>query len=411
MRASSLFSCILYIYRFYALSAIATAARIPRSFASNISSTPTPTQANLTTSTTATTGPVSTNTTSSAKFAASSSVSAQPQPTSTPIDPATAQDIATFHERRLSNIVGSLTAASSISSWLSTLQANGQWPDVDYTAGCDGQRANWPAEVHWKRISTMAGAWNGGLAGADQHVKDSALRNSLSIAMGYWFSNDFTNGACLASGGGADCPCDTLGLWNTNWFPNVIGTPELVSMTCLLLNDSLVQTELDHCTFMTSRAYGTDVFLDGTNLPASSFAQQSARSILVARLRGLHLLGSYQYLFAPHTTVDIFSAGIVHESPNASFAYTIYPGTNLNTFIAKSSQSQVHVIQNDAVVSAALEESGSTSGDLYSLTNGTAAFMFDWESGIVTVSDPTQTLSAVSVTLRAESGTLSGLEV
>jgi hypothetical protein len=103
----------------------------------------------------------------------------------------------------------------------------------------------------------MAGAWNGGLAGAEQFVKDPALRNSISVAMGFWFSNDFTDPACLDSGGTPTCPCGTPGLWNTNWFSNIIGTPELVSMSCLLLNDSLLPTELNSCTTITGRAYGT----------------------------------------------------------------------------------------------------------------------------------------------------------
>ncbi|KAJ6575156.1 polysaccharide lyase family 8 protein [Mycena capillaripes] len=179
------------------------------------------------------------------------------QTNSAPTDSTTAQDIETLHERRLSNIVGALTNASSIASWLSTLDKNGQWPDVDYTTGCPAQRANWPAELHWNRISTLAGAWHGGLAGADQYVKDPALRASISLAMGYWFANDFKNPACLDSGGTATCPCDTPGLWNTNWFPNIIGTPELVSMTCLLLNDTLLEMELNNCTTITGRAYAT----------------------------------------------------------------------------------------------------------------------------------------------------------
>ncbi|KAJ7254073.1 polysaccharide lyase family 8 protein [Mycena haematopus] len=188
---------------------------------------------------------------------ATPTVSTQPTATTTPINSTTAQDIETLHERRLSNIVGALTNASSIPSWLSTLNASGQWGDVDYTTGCTAQRANWPAELHWNRISTMAGAWHGGLAGAEQCVKDPSMRASISLGMGYWFANDFQDPACLDSGGDAACPCGTPGLWNTNWFANIIGTPELVSMTCLLLNDTLLPSELGNCTKMTARAYNT----------------------------------------------------------------------------------------------------------------------------------------------------------
>ncbi|KAF8216148.1 polysaccharide lyase family 8 protein [Mycena galopus ATCC 62051] len=191
-------------------------------------------------------------------FASSSSASATPPTsTSTAVNSKTAQDIQTLTQRRLSNIVGALTNATSIPDWLSTLNATGQWPDIDYTSGCTAQRANWPAESHWERLSTMAGAWHGGLADAEQYVKDPSMRANISLAMGYWFSNDFQDPSCLDSGGDAACPCGTPGLWNPNWFSNIIGTPELVSVSCLLLNDTLLPYELGNCTKMTARAYNT----------------------------------------------------------------------------------------------------------------------------------------------------------
>jgi len=103
----------------------------------------------------------------------------------------------------------------------------------------------------------MAGAWHGGLAGAEQYASDPELRAAITLAMDFWFTNDFTNPACLDSGGTATCPCGTPGFWNTNWFPNIIGTPELVSITCLLLNDTLSDSEIGTCINMTSRAYHT----------------------------------------------------------------------------------------------------------------------------------------------------------
>jgi hypothetical protein len=40
---------------------------------------------------------------------------------------------------------------------MSTLESTGQWPasEIDYTTGCTAQRANWPASVHWSRISEL----------------------------------------------------------------------------------------------------------------------------------------------------------------------------------------------------------------------------------------------------------------
>lgn len=118
MKTASLISFIVYISSLSTTSANQSHAQVARRVQARASSITTPT---------------STQTTSA--------------PSTAPTDSSTAQDIQTLHERRLSNIVGALTNASSIANWLSTLDPNGQWPDVDYTTGCPAQRANWPAEL------------------------------------------------------------------------------------------------------------------------------------------------------------------------------------------------------------------------------------------------------------------------
>ncbi|KDR85027.1 hypothetical protein GALMADRAFT_52424 [Galerina marginata CBS 339.88] len=182
------------------------------------------------------------------------------QPTQS-LDPGTLQEILTLQSRRLSSIIGATSSPNQIPAWLSTLGSNGKWPDseVDYTTGCPARRANWPAQTHWQRLLVMAGAWHGGLSGGDQFVKDPTLKAAISSAMDYWFGRDFTNPACLDSGGTPACPCTNSdnSLWNTNWFSNIILIPELVSQVCLLLNDTLVQTQINNCTHMTGRTYAT----------------------------------------------------------------------------------------------------------------------------------------------------------
>ncbi|KAF7340878.1 Polysaccharide lyase family 8 protein [Mycena sanguinolenta] len=240
------------------------AAVVPSSTANTTTTTPTSIQTTslastsvASTSASSSASQVSANATSIKSSSATPTVSTQPSATSTPINSTTAQDIETLTQRRLSNIVGALGNASSIGTWLATLNADGTWPDLDYTTGCPAQRANWPAENHWVRIMNMAGAWHGGLAGAEKYAKNPNLRSKISLAMSFWFQNDFSNPACLDSGGTATCPCGTPGLWNTNWFSNIIGTPDLVSRTCLLINDALSASELGNCTKMTGRAYNT----------------------------------------------------------------------------------------------------------------------------------------------------------
>ncbi|KAG1757532.1 polysaccharide lyase family 8 protein [Suillus lakei] len=197
--------------------------------------------------------------------------SVAPSTGTSPVSPAPAvgestitQDINTIHQRRLVTITeGITTSPKSISSWIADLEANGQWPssEVDYTTGCDAQRSNWPAQKHWQRISTMAAAWHGGLSGGQQYVNDSKTLVTISLAMDYWFANDFTNSACLDYGGTPSCPCGTPGFWNTNW---LVLIPELVSQSCLLLNDTLSPTQLGNCSHITLRAYGTfDHYVNG----------------------------------------------------------------------------------------------------------------------------------------------------
>ncbi|KAG5641787.1 hypothetical protein DXG03_004191 [Asterophora parasitica] len=131
-------------------------------------------------------------------------------PTSTPSS-VFQQDFETILARRLPLIVSSLLSNSikGIPGWLTSLGPNGQWPQsqVDYTTGCAARRANWPAQTHWQRIILLAAAWHGGLPGAEKYVKDPAVRASISSAMGYWFSRDITNLACVDTGGTPACPC------------------------------------------------------------------------------------------------------------------------------------------------------------------------------------------------------------
>jgi hypothetical protein len=170
-----------------------------------------------------------------------------------------AADIDTVRNRRVQNIIDGVTGVSSIPSWLGSLGSDGKWPDseVDYTSGCPAQTGSWPAQQHWKRLSTFAGAWHGGVKNAAQYHHDSTIRNAISKGMQYWFANDFTDSDCLDKGGEAACPCGTPGFWNTNWFSNIILIPGFIGEICLLLDDDLTATERGNCTKFTQRSYNT----------------------------------------------------------------------------------------------------------------------------------------------------------
>jgi len=156
-------------------------------------------------------------------------------------------------------MVAAVTDAGKISAWVGSLGQDGKWPDneVNYASGCDAQRANWPAFVHWARIVTMSAAYHGGInASTDAQWRNSStLQTAISSAMTWWFDRDYTNDACLDGNGDAPCPCGTPGLWNTNWYSNVILIPSLVTQSCLLMNSTLTEKQSESCTKIPTRAY------------------------------------------------------------------------------------------------------------------------------------------------------------
>ncbi|KAG2172701.1 hypothetical protein INT43_000048 [Umbelopsis isabellina] len=145
-------------------------------------------------------------------------------------------------------------APPATSIWLTTLKSDGSFSDVDYTAGCNGNRANWGAEVHWSHVLDMTISWTTGLNGTS-YKNSSSLLTSIKSAMGYWFTNDYTNEGCSMGNGGSTCPCSTPGLWAVNWWYNVIGVPKIAGPACSLLLDQLNSTEVAGCSRILARAY------------------------------------------------------------------------------------------------------------------------------------------------------------
>ncbi|KAH7104835.1 galactose mutarotase-like protein [Auriculariales sp. MPI-PUGE-AT-0066] len=185
---------------------------------------------------------------------------------------AAADDIETLRERRKPFIHESVLNVQQAPDWLDAMAADGTWADVNYLAGCPAQRSNWPAQLHWQRIVGLASVYTGGHSEGNLAplVGDEGVLNSTFKAIDWWFERDFNDTVCLASGNSTGCPCDTPGLWNTNWFSNVILIPRLVGQTCILLEDKLRDDQLHTCIKMTSRSFSTfgtgASFLAGANI-------------------------------------------------------------------------------------------------------------------------------------------------
>jgi len=121
----------------------------------------------------------------------------------------------------------------------------------------------------------------------------------------------------------------------------------------------------------------------------------------------------------PPTTVDLFTARIEHKSTSTPVSYTTFPGTSYNTFLTKSSGLQLQSVQNDMSISAVFDEGSNTAMVVFwdagggSVTfvpapanapititaDGNIALLYRLETGEVTVSDPSQSLTRTQVTL------------
>lgn len=124
---------------------------------------------------------------------------------------------------------------------------SGQFSGVNYSTGCAGRTANWPAQDHWQHTRTsfflcradtsltmstlmtvsLAEAYVDALPHSKtltqtapyDFIGNTTVKGIIDSAMAWWFSNDFTQPACVDQGGVASgaCPCGTPGMWNTNW--------------------------------------------------------------------------------------------------------------------------------------------------------------------------------------------------
>lgn len=127
----------------------------------------------------------------------------------------------------------------------------------------------------------------------------------------------------------------------------------------------------------------------------------------------------------PSTTVDLFTARIEHD--NSTFTpveYTTFPGTSNETFSTKSSGLNIQSIRINQSISAVYDGGNnilmvvfwdmgggsmafapsSADAPITITADGNTALLYRLETGEVTVSDPSQTLTKVQVTISLGKG-------
>lgn len=240
----------------------------------------------------------------------------------------TPSPLQSIKDLRIKSIVADLKKEDKkISAWVSSLSPEGKWPEneVDYTTGCAARRANWPAQLHWRRIVTMAAVWHDSPSGMES-TQNKELKTAISIAMNYWFGRDFEGTACLDKGGTEDCPCENPNdwLWNTNWFPNVIRIPQLVGQSCLLLGtDNLSESQLTNCVRIASRSYQYPGLTGSNLLDISRIGMDQALLMGDIEL----LMDAYQKAHSELKIVNsVMSDGICADGTFAQHAGMLYNG-------------------------------------------------------------------------------------
>jgi hypothetical protein len=137
--------------------------------------------------------------------------------------------------------------------------------------------------------------------------KDTVAFNRAISALNYWFDNDFTQSDCVDDGGIAkgNCPCGTPGLWNKNWYAQVIAVPRDAGDTCLLLRKKLTTTQKDICTRILARS-----FAKVTN-PTPSLGNMTGANLLDVSSNGISLGLLNDDASTLKTALEHFYGGVV----------------------------------------------------------------------------------------------------
>ena len=118
---------------------------------------------------------------------------AGPEPAQTTASASSAsRDVAIVRERFVASV---LPAGSVAIEYLheqgakdaATLEADGSWPDIDYTAA---QRSGWVTADHVQRILVMA---KSARVYRDAGSPDTALEGKILLALKWWTDHDYKN--------------------------------------------------------------------------------------------------------------------------------------------------------------------------------------------------------------------------
>jgi len=120
----------------------------------------------------------------------------------------------------------------------------------------------------------------------------------------------------------------------------------------------------------------------------------------------------------PPATVDLFTAWIEHSSPTKDLSYIMFPGVKFSEFPEKRAKLDLQYVLNDGSISAVYDGAHETvmvvfwqsDGGSVTITpseyaavtissSGSAAIVYDFNDAEIFVSDPSQSLTTIEITL------------
>ena len=217
--------------------------------------------------------------------------------------------------------------------------------------------------------------------------------------------------------------------WQKTWFflPNDVQhvmIPKVTSSTT-----SPVRSVLDQ------RKHNGDIIVDGNTVTSGNinnasslwhggvgytFNPQGSVSLTVQVGSETGAWTSLGSSHQPPVTVDLFAAWLNHLDLSRAVSYSIFPGTTASTFQSKSSSTTMQSIRNDASVSGMIDTNvvmvvfwDSTGGSnsfpvsdasLTVSSDGPCMIIVHTDNWTVIASDPTQTLTSLSLVFTLGSG-------
>ncbi len=140
---------------------------------------------------------------------------------------ARATDLDTITQRLTSQLISQDPSDSTVEGYMSTLQSNGSWSDINYA---NTAQTNWTPATHLIRLYDMAESyWNP----SSSLYQSSTLEADIFNAYNYWISADPQS---------------------TNWYDNDIRTPQDLGQTAVLMRGELSATQLSEADTIFDRA-------------------------------------------------------------------------------------------------------------------------------------------------------------